>query len=236
MADVEFESKVRDTNQVILNAIDRAEDLLKESEQRRLTREEAWANLPLFEAGTTHGTQEAYWGFRVRDGYHVDVCTNGAVKIGSVRTQGADDGKIHTFVNRWPEGIAWCYWSDARRAPCGKSLAECVMAYGVGGWRDTVRDLQAKVVYTDASRSYKPGHCFIIMSRSPRLKSRSIKGRGGLRCISRLSARCHRMHKSSACELANLTERPILLAGGSGQPTADKQHDDKTQYRNFVVA
>lgn len=214
MADVEFESKVRDTNQVILNAIDRAEDLLKESEQRRLTREEAWANLPLFEAGTTHGTQEAYWGFRVRDGYHVDVCTNGAVKIGSVRTQGADDGKIHTFVNRWPEGIAWCYWSDARRARCGKSLAECVMDYGVGGWRDTVRDLQAKVVYTDASRSYKPGHCFIIaMSKiSAPQEPILIKGHEEASDVFRAyrSALSQEMHKVIGMrELANLTERPI---------------------------
>ena len=213
-SDTEVEAKGRDTSDVLLQAIDRAEDLLKESEQRRLARDKAWQNLPLFEPGTRHGVEEAYWGFRVRDGYCADASTNGAVKIGSVRAQGADDGKINTFVNRWPEGIAWCYWSDARKAPCGKSLAECVMDFGVGGWIDPVRDLQAKVVYTDATRSHEPGRCFILAMSSISASQDPIlvKGQETASDVYRAyrSALSAELSKTVGMrELANLRERPI---------------------------
>jgi hypothetical protein len=214
MEDPDFETRARDTNQVVLEALDRAEQLVELSEERRLVREQVWNRLPLFEPGTMHSAAEAEWGFRARDGYYVDVCTSGAVMIGDVRAKDADDGKINCFVNRWPEGIAWCYWSDVRKAPCGKSLAECVMDYGLGGWRDLVWGLQARFVYLDESRSHKPGRCFILaMSKiSNPQEPILVKGHEEASDVFRVyrSALSPEMHKTIGMrELANLRERPI---------------------------
>lgn len=206
--------ETHDTNEVILKAIEDAKDLVALGEKRRLARDAAWANLPLLEPGSEHNADEVRFGFRVLDGFHVGFCPDDSVRIGDVRAKDAQDGKINCFVNRWPEGIAWCYWSDATRSRCGKSLAECVMDFGMGGWIDPVQDLQAKLVYTDASRSYRPGHCFILaMSRvSATQDPVKVKGHEASSDVYRVyrSALSRKLHDVIGMrELLNLTEKPI---------------------------
>lgn len=212
--DMDYETKVKEQNATILSAIDRAEELLEESAERRRVREDAWAKLPLFEPGSTHGAGEAVWGFRVRDGYRVSTSSEGSVRVGTKRAGDAVEGKVSAFVNWWPDGIAWCYWSDSRSAPCGKSLAECVLSYGVGGWIDKMRGLQAKVAYLDAGRSHKPGRCFILCMSTIADPQQSILIKGhesndDVYRAYRSAVPPALNHTIGLRELANLKETPV---------------------------
>ncbi len=64
--------------------------------------------------------------------------------------------------------LAWVYWNFEL------DLHNAMINYGMGGWVDRKRDIRAKVIYLDASRSNKPRKCFFLAMDRPSDQSRIL--------------------------------------------------------------
>jgi hypothetical protein len=65
-------------------------------------------------------------------------------------------------------GLLWCYWDFDFRTSEGLSLKACLRKHGSRVWKDERRDIRARVIFTDDTKSYRPGHCFIVGVDRPR--------------------------------------------------------------------
>ena len=61
------------------------------------------------------------------------------------------------------------YWDYEYKNDDGRDLGECAIAYGMGGWHDELKDIRAKVIFTNEARSAAPGSCFVIAMDRPKV-------------------------------------------------------------------
>lgn len=209
----------------VMQLLDDGAQLFRQRQKLHEGRQRAWNELPLFQSGRTYTDAEACDGFRVRDGYLIEHQVEGhGVRIGSELAQGARPDKIHAFVTRWPRGMSWVYWSHSFRAPCGKDLGECMLEYGLGGWKDEKRDIQAKVVFLSPDRVKEKSFTLAICRLSSPTTHVFVRGQERDEAVYRVYRSCVPDHVQKAIglrQLASLVEKPIPPTFWSWSPEDD---------------
>ncbi len=152
-----------------LDAVDYAEKLMEEKKQKDVAQQKAFDTLPLFRPGRLYSAEDSQNGFRVLDGYALSFKMSGEVKVSKQRDEKAVLGKTLTIMPRTADGsLAWVYWNN------DLDLHNAMIKNGMGGWIDNKRDIRAKVVYLDASRSNEPSRCFFLAMDRPSDGSRIL--------------------------------------------------------------
>lgn len=152
-----------------MDVLDTASELLDARDKKKELQIQEWNKLPLLKPSVVCYTREEVKnGFRVDDGYTVSFhMSSGNVRVSTERQKPFVDGKFNYFVEKWTEGLAWCYWSDSFRNSKGEDLEYCIMHYGMGGWHKKEKDIRAKVIFTNDKRSGDPGDCFVLAMDRP---------------------------------------------------------------------
>ena len=146
-----------------LESIEMAKSLMEAKERRDALRAEKAAKLPLLHPGQAYSAEHVANGFRVLDGYDLSFSNSGGVRVGKVRHDGFAPGLTRVIIQQWADGgIPWMYWTDAPVNEKKETLRECVIRYGMGGWRDALKGLRCKYVYLDEGRVYGPNRAFIL--------------------------------------------------------------------------
>ena len=145
-----------------LDAADYAEQLIDERKKADVAVQQAFNTLPLFRPGKLYSAEEAQHGFRVLDGCALSFNASGEVKVSKSRDETATLGKTLTIMPQTADGsLAWIYWNS------DLDLHNAMINYGMGGWVDSKRDLRAKVIYLDPTRSNEPSKCFFLAMDRP---------------------------------------------------------------------
>lgn len=152
-----------------LDAVDRAEELLKRRSKEEESQQKQFRKLPLLSPGGKYKASCVTNGFRVPEGYSLTYNMNGDVQISSQREAPFEESKTIPIITHWWDGsLAWMYWTNNPVSGSrGLTLAECVVKYGLGGWVDSLNDRRTKVVFLDEGRSIQPTRCFIIAMDKP---------------------------------------------------------------------
>tara|TARA_B100001175_G_scaffold300102_1_gene292066 strand:- start:24 stop:917 length:894 start_codon:yes stop_codon:yes gene_type:complete len=149
--------------QKVLESIDAAKALMDAKQRRDKLRAEKAAKLPLLHPGQAYTAEHVACGFRVLDGYDLSFSSNGGVRVGKGRHEGYAPGLTRVIIQQWADGgIPWMYWTDAPVNEKGETLRECVIRYGMGGWKDAYKGLRCKYVYLDDEGVYGPTKAFIL--------------------------------------------------------------------------
>ena len=152
-----------------VDVVDTASELLEASSKKKELQMQEWNKLPLLKPRVACYTREdTKTGFRVEDGFTVEFnMSNGAVRVSVERNAPFVDGKFNYFVEKWSEGLAWCYFDDSFRNSRGENLEFCILNYGMGGWHKKEKDIRAKVIFTNDKRSGDPDDCFVLAMDMP---------------------------------------------------------------------
>ena len=152
-----------------LGAVECAEKLMEGKKQKEVAQQKAFDTLPLFRPGRLYSAADAKNGFRVLEDCALSFKMSGEVRVSRSRDEKAALGKTLTIVPHTADGsLAWVYWNN------DLDLHNAMIKHGMGGWVDSKRDLRAKVIYLDASRSNEPSRCFFLAMDRPSDGSRIL--------------------------------------------------------------
>lgn len=128
----------------MLDVLEQAEGLVKQQGEDLSKLE---CDLPLLESGQELKASEVKVGFRVRKGVKLQ---NSIYNDFKVEGTPSDADEFDSIIVRHESGASFSYWTDCFFD--GKTLAECVIDYGLGGF-ETKDGVKIKVCYLDDTRS-----------------------------------------------------------------------------------
>tara|TARA_Y100000389_G_scaffold108130_1_gene105279 strand:- start:87 stop:770 length:684 start_codon:yes stop_codon:yes gene_type:complete len=175
----------------VLKAIDKVSEVVSGGGSDEEKLRESWKALPLFCPGCTYSASDARNGFRVLDGYVVNMSNTGRVRIGSTRSDQHEERAVTYFPSIEGDGLEWVYWDDSFKNAKGMSLQECIVAYGIGDWVNAEVDARVKVVFLDEDKSTTKDKSFILAMDRPKA--------GGQRrvCFQEDSPTTRRVHRAT---------------------------------------
>lgn len=140
-------------------AVDAAQRLLEDKNQRDVDFKTSIEHLPLLKPGDIIRAQNIGFGFRMYTDDRLEYSNNGDVRVLSKADVQSRCGDIVPIITTYESGCAWMYWSNELMGPNNKTLEQCVMEYGMSGYERA--DLKLKGIYlTDPDDPNKKGTKF----------------------------------------------------------------------------